>query len=312
MNNIFPWQQTLWNRLIQSRERLPHAFLITGNAGVGKVVFGQFLAAWLLCTEKTDQPCLQCRACTLNKTHQHPDFYELSYEQGNTLNIDVARLLKEKLSDSAQQGGARVVLIKAAEKLTTGASNALLKILEEPPSGVYFILVTDRPILLPITLRSRCQLLHCPIPTHEESVAWLKTQITVSDELVNKALHWVSSAPLYAKELLKDSELFSQREQMVNEFLSVLQGKLPALTLAHRWASLEEDEIFPLVDYVIRRAVHLAYGTEGTQKSFSHVPIRKWFYLHQEMLTAQQKLWEITGLNRQLFWEDFLFKCEAI
>ncbi|MFI4954451.1 MAG: DNA polymerase III subunit delta' [Gammaproteobacteria bacterium] len=309
--SIFPWQQELWQRLVNAKtqQRMPHAWLVSGGNGVGKNHFAYEVAGWLLCSQNSDTACGECRACRLWASQQHPDFYELSSDDESKLNMATARELKIKLSDSAQQNGARVIVIKSAEQLTTPAANALLKLIEEPPAEVYFLLITSRPILLPITLRSRCQNLHIPTPGPEQTIVWLKTQGDFAAADITKALHLTFGSPLGALAMLSKPNLIAAQEEKTQDFLAVLSGKQSALSLAAKWASLEAEDLFLAIEYVLRRLARQAVGVNN-QAAAKVSDAVKWFKLYEFMLRSHQQLLQVTGLNRQLFWENFLLKCQ--
>ena len=147
--------------------RTPHAVLLAGPVGVGKTTLALDLAAGLLCT--TDpigvRPCRACRACRLVDSGNHPDLHRLApagaggqIRIGERMNPDpgTVRALISALALLPVEGGYRVAMVEAAERLNEDAQSALLKTLEEPPSGAVLILcVDDEERLLP-TVRSRC------------------------------------------------------------------------------------------------------------------------------------------------------------
>ena len=165
---IYPWHQSDWQQLAAHWRQLPHALLFSGRENTGKTAFARHLAATLLCEQATAdrQPCGQCPSCHLFAQNSHPDFYELTPEipEGETvgrkllqIKIDAVRGLIEHIQLTSVRGGKRVVLIHPAESMNTQAANGLLKILEEPPADVAFLLVShDRDRLLP-TIKSRCR-----------------------------------------------------------------------------------------------------------------------------------------------------------
>jgi DNA polymerase III delta' subunit len=148
--------------------RLPHALLLSGEAGIGK----QALAEWLVCLRwchADDAPCGSCPSCKKVLTGNHPDLEVVRRNPsadadpkglGSRLEITVAQIREgvlPALGLSAVEGGGRSVIISAAEDLNEQAQNALLKTLEEPPEGTLLVLVTSREEGLLDTIRSRCQ-----------------------------------------------------------------------------------------------------------------------------------------------------------
>jgi DNA polymerase-3 subunit delta' len=142
-----------------------HAVLLAGPAGLGKTTLALDLAAALLCTAEGDRPCRECRGCRLVAGGNHPDLHRLAPEGpggqiriGDRANPDpgtVRRLISE-LALLPVEGGARVAVIEQAHRLNDDAQSALLKTLEEPPSGVTIVLCTDDEERLLPTIRSRC------------------------------------------------------------------------------------------------------------------------------------------------------------
>ena len=92
------------------------------------------------------------------------------------ISVDRVRALIRWTALSSHRGGAKVALIAPAERMNAAAANALLKTLEEPPAGTYYLLVSHQPGRLPATIVSRCQRIVAPRPSHEQACAWLVAQ----------------------------------------------------------------------------------------------------------------------------------------
>ncbi len=146
---------------------VPHALLLVGPPSVGKLPLAMDLAAALLCTGATgvDRPCRTCRGCRMVEHGNHPDLHRLEPEgPGGQIRIGdrvhpepgTVRGLAVELALLPVEGGARVAIIRDAQRMNDDAQSALLKTLEEPPAGTTLILcVDDEERLLP-TVRSRC------------------------------------------------------------------------------------------------------------------------------------------------------------
>jgi DNA polymerase-3 subunit delta' len=137
---------------------VPQTLLLVGPASVGKATLALDLAAGLLCgaPDPSDRPCRACRGCRLVDQGNHADLHRLAPEgPGGQVTIKQVRDLIMEVARLAVEGGARVVVIEAAHRLNEDAQNALLKTLEEPPSGMTVLLAADDEDLLLPTVRSR-------------------------------------------------------------------------------------------------------------------------------------------------------------
>ena len=217
MPSIYPWLKDAWTAIHQNK-KLPHALIFRGKGGIGKHDFAMTFAKSYLCQSPLDNylPCETCASCNWFP-ESHPDFKHIapvesddeSYKRKTirkkNIVIDQIRELSEYLELSAhQEKGKRIVLIEPADALNQSASNALLKILEEPPENTLFILVTSQAQKLIATIRSRCQLLDFRGPSLEETREFLTVEKITYDESL---LSFTSGSPFNAiKELENQSE----------------------------------------------------------------------------------------------------------
>jgi len=140
------------------RERLAHALLFTGPAGIGKAAAALAFAATIFCTNEPDAPCGECAGCRQVAAGTHPDLVTVALPSGKKeIGIDAIRRLKQAMQLRAVSGKRKVAIIDDADRLSLAAQNALLKTLEEPPPRSQLILVTPSPGALLPTVRSRCQ-----------------------------------------------------------------------------------------------------------------------------------------------------------
>ncbi len=202
--SLLPWQQSQFNRLqmLQSNNRLAHAWLFAGKPGIGKLAFARHFARQLLCRKADSHgPCGNCQDCHFFVAGTHPDCQLLQPEL-RQLKIDLIREAIAFAQNTAQRGGAKVIIINPAEAMNHNAANALLKILEEPPAQTFIMLVSQQPGMLLPTLRSRCQRLDFPSPPLEAALTWLQTQPD-ADHSALFHLQLAQGAPLHALELMR-------------------------------------------------------------------------------------------------------------
>jgi len=137
---------------------MTHAWLITGPPGSGRSVAALCFAAALQCTADGDPGCGQCRACTTTMAGTHADVRRIIPE-GLSIGVDEMRAIVATASRRPITGRWQIVVIEDADRLTEGAGNALLKVVEEPPPLTVFLLCAPSvdPEDIAITLRSRCR-----------------------------------------------------------------------------------------------------------------------------------------------------------
>lgn len=185
-----PWRQ--WRDALQG-ERMHHAWLLAGRRGLGKMRFAEAAARELCAEPGVPQP-----------QGPHPDVHVLTHlpkdekeerkrEEGKPYevkrNIAVAqiRAMQQRLTTRPTLGSRRAVIIDPADDLEKSASNALLKSLEEPPAGTFFLLVAHRPAKLLPTIRSRCRVLRFPSLGEAELTAWLAAETPDADARTREA-----------------------------------------------------------------------------------------------------------------------------
>ena len=127
---------------------IPHAILIEGDIGTGRTTLAKHIAAAAVCGNVL-APCNNCRNCDLTNSGNHPDIIFVSPEEDKK-NISVAqvRTLRGDAFIKSHMGGKKVIIISPAERMNEQAQNALIKVLEEPPKNVIFILIAENAAMM--------------------------------------------------------------------------------------------------------------------------------------------------------------------
>jgi DNA polymerase-3 subunit gamma/tau len=137
-------------------DRLHHAFLFCGPRGTGKTSAARILAKMVNCVNApTAEPCNVCEQCVAIREGTHVDVVEI--DAASHGGVDDARELREKAPTAPMVGREKVYIIDEAQRLSREAFDALLKLFEEPPPGVRFVLATTEPHKMPATIVGRCQ-----------------------------------------------------------------------------------------------------------------------------------------------------------
>ena len=326
---IYPWQKTQWQQLMQQREqnRLPHAVLLYGDAGIGKAGFAHSLASSLLCRQRdaSGLACGICSACKLIAAETHPDLVVLRPEAAkNTtskkpilmIRIDTIRALCGKLAMTSQfDDGYRIAIVENADQMNLEAANALLKTLEEPGAKTQLILTSSHPSRLPVTVVSRCQGLRFPRAEPASALQWLTEQGLTQAELRLAQAH---GAPLLALEQGGDS---AEARKQLNEAL-VANMKHSALQHASKLASLPNHQLLSwMLDWVgdlVRlrqldgaeaRLINQDHST-ALRGYASQIEIRRVYELYDQIcdLIRAQSI----ALNAELLWESLLLSWQGL
>ena len=143
-------------KAIQSKH-VSHAYILTGEAGMGRKSLAHAFAMTLLCERGMSEPCMQCHACKQIMSGNHPDLLFVSHEKPNSIGVDDIRLqMHDTIMIRPYSSYYKIYIVDEAEKMTVQAQNALLKTIEEPPSyAIIILLTTNQEAFLP-TILSRC------------------------------------------------------------------------------------------------------------------------------------------------------------
>jgi len=253
-------------------QHISHAYLFFGPPHVGKETLANALAALLFCEHpEGTEPCGVCSSCTAVAASTHPDkltltrlLDEKSGRPKKNISIEQVRELKERLAQSAFAGGWKVAIITAADTLSEEASNALLKLLEEPTAKTTLILLANQPDAVPTTIRSRCQLLPCAGVSRQTIGAALRARgitheqsdelAAVADGCPGVALQYAANPASYAAYQAEARQLLDlttrragERLQLIAELNQLLEDEdRPADRWAERlwiWTAVLRDAL---------------------------------------------------------------------
>ena len=135
--------------------RMSHFYLLSGPQGSGKHTLASLIAAAMLC-EAPDGPCGVCQHCRKVLSGSHPDYITIDDPSKKTVPVDLIRQARADIFVRPNEGSKKIYLFPRAQDMGIPGQNALLKVLEEPPSYGVFLLLTDNPEKLLPTVRSRC------------------------------------------------------------------------------------------------------------------------------------------------------------
>lgn len=244
--------QTLKNAV--KNNTVNHAYLFTGPRGTGKTSVAKILAKTINCENLNDLvPCNKCVNCTQINNKQSVDIIEIDAASNN--GVDEIRELKSKVNLVPSIGKYKVYIIDEVHMLTTGAFNALLKTLEEPPEHIIFILATTEPHKIPATILSRCQRFDFK-KIHEKDIYRRLHEITVLEKIVIDEESLVEIARLSDGGLrdalsLLDQVIAYSKEKITIEDVHEINGTLTPLQIKEFICFIIQNDVqklFYLID----------------------------------------------------------------
>ena len=218
---------------------LSHAHLISGRDGIGKSILADIFVSKILDKER-------------NKEHIDAIHYRNSKA---SMGVSEVRDIIEEVSKRPYEGDKKVIIIYDAEKLTVQAQNALLKTIEEPPSGVFIILLTTNLEIILDTIKSRCQIYKLTPLNNEEMIEYIKLNHNINEEDILSMLAYSEGIPGRAERFLKDPELQELRNLIIDMLKDINQNEVD-VTLKYENAFLkfkdEKEELLNIIAAFIR------------------------------------------------------------
>ena len=137
--------------------KVSHAYILTGEAGMGRKSLANAFALTLLCEKGKTEPCMECHACKQVLSGSHPDLIYVSHEKPGTIGVDdIRKQINDTIMIRPYSSYYKIYIVDEAEKMTQQAQNALLKTIEEPPAYAVILLLTTNADAFLQTIRSRC------------------------------------------------------------------------------------------------------------------------------------------------------------
>lgn len=214
--------------------KVSHAYILSGEAGMGRKSLANAFALSLLCEKGLAEPCMECHACKQVLSGNHPDLFYVTHEKPASIGVDdIREQINHTILVRPYSSFYKIYIVDEAEKMTVQAQNALLKTMEEPPAyAVILLLTTNLEGFLP-TILSRCVQLKLK-PLRDEVVKEYLTQSEGIEERQAEICAAFARGNLGKAIYLADSEEF---KLMYNEVLHLLKH-------------LKDTDISELLDYI--------------------------------------------------------------
>lgn len=249
-NELLPHHHGLWQQLetMLAKEHLPHALLLVGPQHAMLERLANRLIAKLQCQQPLS-PCGHCQACHLFMHDLHPDVRRIRPDEaGQIIKVEQIRALHTAIYQTAQFGGWQVLVLEPADKLNMAAANALLKILEEPPPQVIFILLVENLNVLPATILSRCQIYTAGVP-----------------EFPNEQIFPYLALGQFYPETTPRGSVFAEREAILTALCALVAGKTTPCAIVNRWTNLPFAELVWLLYLVIAETIRYGFSLDESE-----------------------------------------------
>lgn len=281
-------------KLLKQTKQLPQAILLIGPQHIQLNDFAKNLAAATLC-DHPGEPCNICQSCKLINEATHPDLFFLEPEKKfHPIKIDQVRALQDIVFISPQVSQRRVIVINPAEDMNLAAANALLKLLEEPPDCVLFVLIVEQLGTLIPTIISRCQLWHCSNPENLEN-------------------EYIELGKKYDQESFR-GQLFQELPRITDSLLQLIDKQLSIIELAKQWKNYELKELIWLLYLIQSQVIYYHFFAPQTKNSWTtsllmlseKLPPFLLFKQMDKFHEVQRKLNQQVSMNPQLLLENLL------
>lgn len=273
---VFPWQGIAVEQIKQAwlAQRMSHALLLHGAAGIGKKALAAWIAAAVLCDRSQQSElgmCGECASCKLLEAGSHPDFFWVRPEEGKQqISIEQLRAATERLTKTSYRHGYKAAIVEPAHQMTPGAANSLLKTLEEPSKESLIILVSSQPSSLLPTVRSRCQRLSVAGPTPQDALAWVRQNS--GQAVTADVLAFAGHAPLKALEHAQGG-FDALNEQMSQGLSALLSHRADVTQVAAEWADDRLPERLSWLDLWLQSLARSAVAGTAESITFPSRPV---------------------------------------
>lgn len=285
--------------------RFPHALLLEGPVGCGKKTLARMIAGAAVCSDTENRPCGSCENCRKAREGIHPDIEEIKGGTGNnSFHIDRIRELREDAYILPNEAAVRVLILCDAHTMTPQAQNALLKILEEPPRHLLFILTCENRAQLLSTIRSRVQAITLSGVEWEQAYPLLRQRLPDTDEQTLTRAFSISGGVI-------GRVLADLSDDTLEKVLRIAPQIAAAVADSNEWelmaatASLDKDKaavtgVLSGLQLIFRDALTLHYGGTTTLSTAPEVAKRLSQALSGQRLTALLKeIEELCGAQRR-------------
>lgn len=244
-----------------SSGRLAGSYLFSGPSGVGRAQTAKVLIKTIICKKAAEEfePCGRCGGCLRVDTLEHPDLIWIKPEKNKAIKIEDIRVAREKLNLKPYEAPAGVCVIDDAHMMTVEASNALLKILEEPPGESLIILISDKKELLLDTIISRCIEVRFSYLSPGDTREIIMRNSEVDEETACFLSIFAQGSPGRAMEMIEE-DVMERKDDIVNMLKNIMKEENPSCMT---WDNEDKGRLLEDLELLIMLFRDMAFDAEG-------------------------------------------------
>lgn len=283
---------------------IPHALLIEGDKGCGKQTLARIIAQYAVCTAEGERPCGVCSQCRKAAAQVHPDIFTADGSRSGELNIEAVRGIRSAAYIRPNEAENRVFILLNCDKMLAPAQNAFLKVLEEPPENVLFILTVVSAQSLLQTVRSRTRIISLYPPAPEEALPVLQRLLPdQSEDVLLQAARDSGGNIGAALELLQSGgeeeqkaaeEIFRVLPQSTEYQLLVLTNRI---TRSRPFAAAVLDKLCELSAEAVKASLGMEVPSSAAKEAAQRLSFRRLMMLQENIRRARDVLNTNVNLN---------------
>ena len=282
-------------------DHIPHAIIIEGDEGLGRHTLAGYIAKAAVCSGNS-KPCDNCRACILFNGQNHPDVILVSPEdKKKSITVAQIRALRADAYIKSHMQGKKVFILEKCENLSEQSQNALLKVLEEPPKDVIFILITESEARLLTTIISRCVTLSIVAPETDECLEYIKNHTKKDSKDILSALGSTRNNIGKALSLLGSGA--KKKSEIAPVFADALLSGRSTLELLQLTVPLEKNRV---ASAEFTSELKQILSDKIRANSTNSENLSQLFKLRDAISEAEPQL--ITNINLPLFFSALIYK----
>ncbi|MGB9679986.1 MAG: DNA polymerase III subunit delta' [Thermoanaerobacteraceae bacterium] len=227
----------IFQRII-AEDRVANAYLFAGEKGTGKRFMAEYFAMMLNCRSAVEKPCFSCSSCVKMISKNHPDVFFIEADD-SSIKVDTIREIVNNMLIKPYEKGKKIFIIDDAEKMTSAAQNALLKVLEETPFYGVFIIISSKKEELLSTIVSRCTTIFFNKEKDKNIKEFLISELNIEEDKAQILTHLADGNFDMAKKLTDEAYL-ELRDEIIN-FINANIGK-QELNVIYKYDYFEKNK----------------------------------------------------------------------